>query len=153
MASGAYTSGIKDWMDANQFLTGTFKWLLVSTATPYTYNVDDDFVDAGGANDVVDAETNVSGYIRGWGGAGRLTVASKTFTVNDTNNRLELDCADPSWAGLGTGETLAAALIIREGAANDTTSQLYAYLDFNDVASGGTLTLQVASNGIVNFLC
>jgi hypothetical protein len=155
MASGAFTSGVAKMLDGTSpFLTTTYKVLLVSTTTPYTYNVDDDVVDAGGANDVVDAETNVAGYARGWGGAGRKPLASKTFAVNDATNRVEMDAADLTWTALGAGETLEAAVAVVEGGANDTTSQLGIYLDAPNVATNGQdVTLQFASGGLLNFVC
>ena len=155
MASGAFSTGIKEWLDGTiDYLVDTIKVLLVSTATAYTYNPDDDVVDAGGANDVVDAESNVTNYTRGWGGSGRKTLASKTITVNDANNRVEVDAADVTWTALGggTNQTLEAAVVIKEGGANDTTSRLLAYLDPSNVTTnGGDITLQFASNGFLNF--
>lgn len=153
MASGTYTSGIAKMLDGtNPFLTTTYKALLVSTATPYTYDPDHDVVDAGGANDVVDAETNVTGYTRGWGGAGRKSLASKTVTVQDASNRVELDAADLTWTALGAGQTLEAAVVVVEGGANDTTSQLAVYLDPANIATNGSdVTLQFAAAGLVNF--
>ena len=153
MASGAYNKGMTDLLDGTvDYLTDTLKWLLVSTATPYTYNPDHDVVDAGGANDVVDAETNVTGYTRGYGGAGRKTLASKTVTENDTNNRVELDCADVSWTALGAGQTLEAAILVKEGGANDTTSRLFVYLDPTNIATNGSdVQLQIPSLGFLHF--
>lgn len=152
MASGAYNKGVTDLLDGtNPFLTTTLKMLLVSTATAYTFNPDDDVADAGGANDVVDAETNVSGYTRGWGGAGRKTLASKTVTEDDANNRVILDAADVTWTALATGQTLAAAIIVKEGGANDTTTRLFFYLDFTDTpTNGGDITVTVANIAYFN---
>lgn len=153
MASGAYNKGITDLLDGTRdFLTDTLKWLLVSTATPYTYNPDHDVADAGGANDIVDAETNVTGYTRGYGGAGRKTAASKTVTENDTNNRVELDCADVTWTALGAGETLEAAILVREGAVDDTTTRPFVYADPTNIATNGSdVQLQIAANGFLHF--
>jgi len=152
MASGAYNKGVTDMLDGtNPFLTTTLKMLLLSTATAYSYNPDDDVADAAGSNDVVDAETNVSGYTRGWGGAGRKTLASKTVTEDDANNRVVLDCADITWTALGTGETLAAAVMVKEGGSDDTTTRLFLYLDFTDTpTNGGDVTLQIAALAYFN---
>jgi len=152
MASGAYTSGLTSAMNGTSpFLTTTHKVMLLSTATPYTYNADHDFVSAGGANDPDDAETNVSGYTRGFGGAGRKSLASKTITSNDTNNRVEWDAADLTWIALATGETIEAAVVIVE-ITNDAASQLVVYLDPTNVPTNGSdITLQFASNGFLNF--
>jgi len=152
MASGAYTSGLTSAMNGTSpFLTTTHKVMLVSTATPYTYDPDHDFLDAGGANDLTDAETNVGGYTRGFGGAGRKTMASKTITSNDTSNRVEWDCADLTWTALATGETLEAAVAIVE-ITNDAASQPVVYLDPTNIPTNGSdVTLQFASNGFLNF--
>lgn len=154
MASGAYTSGIEQWLDdVIDYTNDTIKVMLVSTATPYTYNVDHDFVSMGGANDPDDAETNVTGYTRGFAGAGRKTLASKATTVNDTNNRVEVDCADVVWTALGAGETLEAAIVIKE-VTNDAASPLFCYLDPTNIATNGSdVTLTIATNGFLNFNC
>lgn len=155
MASGSYQRNVVKMLDGTiAYLTDTIKMLLVSTATAYTYDPDHEFVDAGGANDIIDAEANVTNYTRGYGGAGRKTLASKTMTNNDTSNRVELDCADVTWTALGgaSNQTLAAAVVLKEGAANDTTSRMFAYLDFTDTATnGGDITVQIATNGFLNF--
>lgn len=155
MASVAYTSGVREMLAQNiDYLTDTIKLMLVGTATPYTPNVDDDFVDAGGANDPVDAEINVTGYAPGWGGAGRKTLASKTITVDDSNNRVTMDAADATFTALGAGATIAAGIVIKEGGANDTTSQMITYQDVTDTATnGGDIVIQFATNGFMFFNC
>ena len=154
MASGSYQRNVAKMLDGTiAFLTDTIKVLLVSTATAYTYDPDHEFIDAGGANDIVDAEANVTNYTRGFAGAGRKTLASKTLTANDTSNRVELDAADVVWTALGgaSNQTLAAAVVLKE-ITNDAASRMFAYLDFTDVATnGGDVTLQFASNGFLNF--
>lgn len=151
MASYGYTAGVKEILDRTIDFIGdsTIKVMLLSNATAYTYNPDHTYVDMSGANDPVDAETNVSGYARGWGGAGRKVLGSKTFTVDDTNNWVKIDAADPSAWTLASGQTVVAAIIFKEGAANDTTSRLLFYVDFSDTATnGGTFTLAFNADGI-----
>jgi len=153
MASGAFNRGIRDLLNGTtDFLTDTIKALLLGTATAYTYNPDHDFLDAGGANDPTDSElTGVSGYTRGFGNAGRKTLASKTVTENDSNNRVEFDCADPAWTGLGAGDTIAAAVIARE-VTDDAASVMFAYLDPTDTPTNGSdITLQMPAAGFLNF--
>jgi hypothetical protein len=48
---------------------------------------------------------------------GRKTVTSVTVTVNDTNDRVEVDIADQTWAG-ATGNAISALLFCYDG---DTT--------------------------------
>jgi hypothetical protein len=151
MASGGYNNGSTRFTDGTSpFLTTTLKCLLVATAVPYTFNPDDDVLDAGGANDIHDAETTVTGYTGGFAGAGRKTLASKTVAVNDANNRTEFDCADVTWTALGAGQTLEAAVVAHE-VTNDTLSVPLIYLDPSNIpTNGGDITLQFASNGIYN---
>lgn len=154
MASGAFTSGMTKAMDGtNPYLTTTHKVMLLATATPYTYDPDHDNISMGGANDPDDAELNVGGYTRGFGGAGRKTLASKTITTNDTNNRVEWDAADVTWTALAAGQTIEAAVVVVE-ITNDAGSQLVIYLDPTNIPTNGSdVTLQFASNGLLNFNC
>lgn len=152
MASGAHTSGVQKMLDGTHpLLSSTIKVMLLAAGV-YTYNPDDDVVDAGGASDVADAELNVSGYTPGHGSASRKTLASKTISVNDANNRVECDAADVSWIALGAGATIGAAEMVVEAGADDTATQLLNYLDPSDVPTNGSdVTLQFASNGFLNF--
>jgi hypothetical protein len=154
MASGAFQSGIDRMIDDNiDYTNDTIKVMLLSTATPYTFDPDDEFVSEAGANDPDDAETNVTGYTRGFAGAGRKTLASKTTTVVDGSNRVEVDAADVVWTALGAGETLEAAVVIKE-VTNDAASPMVCYLDPTNIATNGSdVTLTFASNGFLNFNC
>ena len=139
MASFVYNTGAKELLDEIDFNTDVLKIMLVTSG--YVANRDDDVVDAGGANDPVDHEIAVSGYTGGWGGSGRKT-ATLTHEVDKTNDRAEIDIADLTWTALGTGATIAAAILIKEGGANDTTSRLIAYFDITDTpTNGGDITL------------
>lgn len=146
MASFFYTTGLKECLDGTIDLdTNTIKLLLVTSS--YTPNKDDLVVDAGGANDVVDHEINVTGYTRGWGGAGRKT-ATITISANLTNDRVDIAIGDLTWTALGTGATIAGAVLVKEGGANDTTSRLIAYFDVTDTpTNGGDITLDFATMG------
>lgn len=151
MASGGFQTGFMKLLDGtNTWLSSTIKMLLVATATPFTYDPDVKLLDAGGANDITDAELNVAGYTRGFGGAGRKTLASKTISVNDANNRIEMDCADITWTALGAGQTIAAGVTCVE-LTNDGATAPIGYHDPTDVpTNGGDITMQIASNGLFN---
>lgn len=146
MASHFYTTGLKECLDGTIDLdTDTIKLMLVTAS--YTPNKDDLVVDAGGANDPVDHEISVSGYTPGWGGAGRKTV-TVTISANLTNDRVDIAINDQTWTSLGSGATIAGAILIKEGGANDTTSRLIAYFDVTDTATnGGDITLDFADIG------
>lgn len=118
--------------------TDTLKMMLIGTGVTYTPNKDDELVDAGGANDLIDAELNgVSGYTRGWGGAGRKTV-TVTLQANDTNDRVDIAIADLTWTALGAGDTIAYAVLIKEGGSDDTTSRPIACFDVTDTPTNGS---------------
>jgi hypothetical protein len=131
-------------------LVDTIKTVLVTSQ--YTPARTDLVVDAGGANDVVDAEINVTGYTRGWNGAGRKALASKTVVVDQANNRAEFSAGNLTWTSLGSGATIAAMVLVKEGVSNDTTSRLIAYLDVTDTpTNGGNIAFTFDAEGIIQF--
>lgn len=153
MATFVYNLAAKEVADQTlALLTDTIKGMLVTAS--YVPDRDDDVVDAGGANDPVDHEINVTNYARGWGGAGRLTLAGKTIGEDDPNDRAEFDADDLTWTALGNGsnETVAGLILIKEGGANDTTSRLIAYLDIADtLTNGNDFKLIFDAEGIIQF--
>jgi hypothetical protein len=149
LATICYNRAKKRILDGNISLSSdTLKVMLVTST--YTPNVDDDFVDAGGASDPLDAEIAVTGYTGGWSGSGRKTLASKTFTEDDTANEGYMDAADVTWVGLAAGATIVGAILIKEGVSDDTTSELIAYFDITDTATDGNdITLQWHATGLL----
>ena len=149
MPSFVYNTAAKEIADGTlNLLVDTIKVMLVTSS--YVADRDNDVVDAGGANDPVDHEINVTGYTRGFGGAGRKTLASKTWTTDKPNDRAEFDAADVTWTALGSGTTIAAAILIKE-ITNDASSRLIAYVDVTDTATnGGDITIQWNAEGILN---
>jgi len=149
------TAKHKMWSHATlniDLLADVIKCMLVSTATPYTPNADNDFVDEAGANDPIDAETVVTNYVAGFGNAGRKTLASKVANTDKTNDRAEFDCADITWTALGNGvnQTVAAAIFIKEITA-DTASPLICLFDFTDFTTNGAdFTLQFDAEGAIH---
>ena len=120
MANSWYNTGLTEVLDTPIDLeTDTIKIIAIDNTT-YTFNADDDVVDAAGANDVVDAEITATNYVPGWGNAGRRTLAGK------------------SWTALGgaVNDTVGAYVGVKEGGADDTTSRLIFYID---TLSSGTL--------------
>lgn len=136
MASGNYNRATKEIIDRTLDITTGCKIMLVGAE--YTFNPDDDFVDAGGANDPVDAEIDATNYVRGFGGAGRKA-ASITFEEQDANNRAVVKIADLTWTALGgaLNDTVEAAILIKEGAA-DTDSKLITYFDLPTTPTNGS---------------
>ena len=152
MATAGYTTGVKeildrtiDWVNAADIYV-----MLIANDSTYTYDPDHTYVDMAGANDPIDCELSISGYEAGYSGAGRKALASKTFTVDNTNNRVKIDAADPSAWTLVSGKTVVAAIIFKKGTADDTTSRLLFYVDFDNQATpNGTFTLSFNADGIV----
>ncbi len=143
MASFVYNKG------AEEIANGTIDWVnntlvVMLVTSSYTADRDDDVVDAGGANDPVDHEIVATDYTRGWGGAGRKALANKSITEVDASDRVEFDADDltggTTWSGIGNGANaaIAAAIVIKEGGANDTTSRLIAYLDTNNLTTNNS---------------
>lgn len=144
MANSAnyYQSGLGKCLDGTiAFLTDTIKTLLVKSS--YTPNVDHDFV-----SDVSEI-SGVSGYTGGFAGAGRKTIASKTITADDTNNRVVMSAASVSYSTLGTGDTIGGQVLTKE-ITNDAASPIIA---FNGLAAdvptnGSTVTWNFHATGI-----
>jgi hypothetical protein len=120
----------------NEILSGTLSLstdvikvgLATSTWVP---NQDDDFLDLSTASDFQSGEISVTGYVGGFGGAGRRTLTSKTFTEDDANNRARFSSASITYTGLATGATIAAACLMRE----ITSDALSRPITYNDLAA------------------
>lgn len=150
MATAGYTTGIKELLDGTiSFSSATIKLMLIASDTTYTYNADHTYVDMAGANDPIDCELSCTGYVAGFSGAGRATLASKTMTVDATNNRVVIDAADPAAWTLVAGKTVTAAIIYNH-VTSDAASRLLIYVDFTDQATAnGTFTLSFHADGIL----
>jgi len=151
VANAWYNRGKKQDLSGEIDLTNdTIKVMLVGTG--YTFNADHATVDDGSANDPQSHELSGTGYAGGYSGSGRKTLASKAFAQDDANDRGEFDAADLTWAGINAG-TAKAAIVFKNGAADDTTSQLIAYIDtggFPIATNGGDLTIQWNAEGILH---
>ena len=122
-------------------LTDTIKVMLVNSSA--SFNADHNFV-----SDISANELSGTGYVGGFNGSGRKTLAGKTITEDDANDRAEFDANDVSWLAISAG-TAAAAVLIKE-VTSDADSLLIAYLDFSDlVTNGGDMTLQWDAEGIL----
>lgn len=132
MASGWYTSGLRDVADRTIDLVGdTLKLMLVTSA--YTPNKDHDFVD-----DVNAAELTGGNYTAGFAGAGRKTLAGKAFSTDTGNDRVEWTFSAATWTALlGAAGNPKYAIIIKE-ITNDAASRLVAYLDLGTVVTNGS---------------
>ena len=121
----------------------TLKIMLVDST--YTYDPTTLVVDEGTGTDLQSAEISVTGYTGGWGGSGRQ---GSNVTQQITGDEIEMALnGGTSWVWtLGTGATIVAAVLIKEGGANDTTSRPIAYFDHDDIeTNGATVTISPAA--------
>jgi len=80
---------------------------------------------------------------------GRKTLASVTVTVDDTNDRVDVDCADPTWTA-ATGNAISAIVICYDPdttAGTDADLVPLVKLDAAATPAGGDITYQVAAGG------
>lgn len=148
MASFWYSQGLKECLDGTITLgTTTLKIMLVDSS--YSPVQTDTVVSTGGGGDAESAEINVANYTRAWGGAGRKTATITLGTyASAPTYRVDIAIADMTWSALGTGATIAGAMLIKEGAADDTTSRPIAYFDVTDTpTNGGDISLDFAALG------
>lgn len=123
-------------------IADTLKVLLVTTG--YTFDPDNRFVSSAAGSEI-----SVTGYTGGFGGAGRKSLASRTLSADDTNDRAAFDAADVTWTALGTGATIAAAIVFKE-LTSDALSPMIAYFDITDTpTNGGDVTLSWNSIGLL----
>ena len=151
MADFVYNKGSGDLADTLQPIDFAVDVIRVGLATSaYVADRDDLLLDAGGANDFIDEELTGTGYVAGHGNSGRKTLASKTITVDQANDRTEFDAADVVWTAINAG-TAAQAVTHSEGVADDTTARPVSHQDtggFPVVTNGGDLTIQWNVSGI-----
>lgn len=79
----------------------------------------------------------------------RQTGLVETVTVDDTNDRVDIDTTDVTWAAAGgtTNNTTTKALFCVQTGADDTTLIPLTAQDFAVTTDGSDLTLQVAADG------
>lgn len=131
---------------AVSYLSDTIKVALTKggATTPYVENKDHDFM-----GDVTEMP-NVSGYVGGFGGAGRQTLGSKTIAADDTNDRVRFTGADVAFGALGAGESIRGYVFLKE-VTNDAASPVFAHRQLaSDVpTNGSTITAEVATNDVL----
>jgi hypothetical protein len=126
--------------------TDTIKIMLVDNT--HTPDADHDHID-----DISADEISVTGYVGGFAGAGRKTLASCTVTKNTTDDRIVYDAADPSAWTLSAGVTIGGAVVYWHDT-DDATSIPIAFLDFTDTATnGGTFTIAFDAAGVFYLQC
>lgn len=130
MSSHFYNRGLDELRD---WTTGTYRWMLVTTS--YTFNRDHDFVATPAA-----AEVDASGY-------SRVTASGKSRTIDDTNDRITYDCADPAFGAIAAGESVR-GVILYKFESNDSDSPLVCFFDLIFTTDGAAYTPQISANGV-----
>lgn len=79
----------------------------------------------------------------------RKTSISGTITVDDSNERVDVDIPDQTWssAGNGTNETLAKLIVFYDEGGTDATRIPITHHDFTPTTDGSDLTASFASAG------
>jgi hypothetical protein len=147
MPSQVFQSGLGKVIDRTiDYISDTIKCYLVRE----TYTSDPDHDDIA---DVIEIP-NVSGYVGGFGGGGRLTLGSKTYTIDDTNNRVRMTAADVAFGALGIGATIRGYAFTKE-TTNDASSVVFAFrqLASDTPTNGSTVTAEVATNDVLRLNC
>jgi len=133
IAKGAFVEKVRD-DDNNLFIM----LLKVSEADDTLNNHDTVAAILGGAN----TEADFTNYAR-------KTALTGTITVDDTNNRVDVDIPDQTWtaAGGATNNTLTDLLVCYEEAAADSSRIPLTCHDFAATTDGSNLTAQVNASG------
>lgn len=79
----------------------------------------------------------------------RKTGLTGTFTVDDTNDRVDCGVPDQTWtaAGGATNNTLAKAIVFYQESADDSGRVPLTHHDFVETTTGSDITLQVNASG------
>jgi len=140
MASVIYNSYKLNLIDTStkiNFSSDTIKVALVTST--YSPSIDShDFF-----NDITN-EVSGTGYT-----AGGATLASKTVTQDNTNDKAVFDAADVTWT---TSSITARGAILYKSTGVASTSPLIGYIDFgaDKTSDGGTFQITFNTEGILN---
>ncbi len=79
----------------------------------------------------------------------RKTALTGTITVDDTNDRVDIDIPDQTWtaAGNGVNDTLVKLVVAYENAAADGTRVPLTHHTFSVLTDGSDLTAQINASG------
>jgi hypothetical protein len=144
MANMAMNEGIESVIDRNiDLIADTIKAALVKAA--YVANKDNQFIDEGGANDIVDHRVT---------GTTDQTIGSKATGKDTTSDFAYFDGGDVTYSAVPAGET-AAGVGVYKDTGTATTSKILGYFDTTDTpTNGGDITIQwatPANGGILRF--
>ena len=138
--------------------TDVLKVMLLDQAGSYVSDPTHLVVDDGAgptADRLGQNELSGTGYVAGFGNAGRLTLATTSISKDDVNDRAELLVSvDSLWSAINAG-TVSAAAIIKE-ITNDAASLPIVFIDtaqpnFPIPTSGADLTIIWNAQGVIQF--
>ena len=147
MASGFTQKGkLEIGLTNIDLLSDVLKVMLVDNT--YVHADTDDFI----GDNAAAKEISVSGYVGGFAGAGRKTIASKTLARDGGDTEVEFDFADVVWTSLAAGVTIGGVCLVKE-ITNDAASIVIAYDELTaDVpTNGGNITYQPSAEGMLKF--
>lgn len=137
MADFVYNyGGMYLWDGSYDILTeAALKAALVTSS--YTEDRDDQYADSWNSN-----ELSGTGYTSGFGNSGRQALASKTITIDLSNDRSDFDAADITWTSIDAGTAASLVLLIED--TSDAASPNISHHDFSVTTNGGDVTAQIA---------
>jgi len=133
MANVLYNSAKRDLMNGSIDLdTDTIKIMLVTSS--YTPNIDTHTKRSDITNEV-----SGTGY-----SAGGATLANKTVTADNTNDRGVFDADDPSWSS--SSITARGAVLYKSRGGASSADELICYIDFSSDITSTASTFSVLFN-------
>lgn len=131
MASFTYNIGSLKHADRTlDFAADTIEVVIVKAS--YVPNKDDT-----GATPAASEITGVSGYVGGFGGAGRKVLAGKSIASDTALDRTGFFATNPSAYTIGAGDTIGGFVVQKKGSASDATAIPLFFLDVVDFATNG----------------
>ena len=94
-----------------------------------------------------------TGFTAGFSGTIRLTLVSRTLTINHAENQVQLDAEDKAWSAASVG-TIAGIVLLRESG-NDALSPLIAFLDGGGLpveTTGQTFNASWPASGVITVI-
>lgn len=145
MSSFCYNAGSLALQKGDcDFLADDIEIILVKST--YTPNRDDTHTVYAAAE-----ISGISGYVGGWGGAGRKGLGTKTLTSDTVNDRTVYGAANPSAYTLGIGETVGGMIIGKRGTASDVDAIPLFFIDLPDTATTGSTFEPKFADGILAY--
>lgn len=145
MAGFLTTRGAAKLASGLDFTSITLKSMLMDSS--FTPSKADKTVNNINAHEIA----NVTGYVGGFGGSGRVALASPAVTEDDTNHWAKLAAANQTRTGVATGDTLGQYCAIIHEVTNDAGSDIIGYVQIasgNTPTNGSDIAINWGANGL-----